>query len=177
MADDTLSFYVPFEVQFTDMSIGSVTVWEWDFDNDGTIDSYEQNPTYIYTQFGSYTVTLTVSDGSGSDTEIKIDYIIASYTGTVSNEALFDVRISPNPMTSGTHISFTLLSNDNVSIAVFDISGRKVSTIMNQEYIKSGKHSIFWNGTNDLGQVLENGVYFIRVYFGDKIVVRKVVKK
>ncbi len=38
--------------------------WEWDFDNDGTIDSNEQNPLYSYSEAGLYTVSLTVSDGT-----------------------------------------------------------------------------------------------------------------
>ena len=65
----------PLTVNFTDLSIGDPTTWEWDFQNDGTIDSYEQNPTWIYNDTGLYTVSLTVSDGSTSDTETKPDYI------------------------------------------------------------------------------------------------------
>jgi len=63
------------EILFTDLSTGPPINWEWDFDNDGTIDSYIQNPTWTYNDPGLYTVALTVSDGSGSDTEIKTDYI------------------------------------------------------------------------------------------------------
>ncbi len=44
---DTTFGYIPFDVQFTDLSIGDITDWEWDFDNDGEIDSYEQNPTHF----------------------------------------------------------------------------------------------------------------------------------
>ena len=41
----------PLNVQFTDLSTsvnGPITSWEWDFNNDGTVDSYDQNPTWIY---------------------------------------------------------------------------------------------------------------------------------
>ncbi len=177
MADET-SGNIPFEVQFTDLSIGSVTEWEWDFDNDGTVDSYEQNPTYIYNNIGIYSVSLTISNGSELDTEIKIDYITAdSLTAIMTNESVFNVMIFPNPMTSDVQISFALPTPENVSINVFDISGRKVSTIMDQKQIKSGGHIISWNGDNDLGHTLKNGVYFVRVYFGDGVVVRKIVKK
>lgn len=68
----------PLTVHFTDASFAentTILIWEWDFDNDGTIDSEEQNPTWVYTQEGSYTVSLTVSDGMVSDTETKTDYI------------------------------------------------------------------------------------------------------
>ena len=68
---------VQLEVIFTDISTGNPTTWEWDFENDGTIDSYEQNPTWIYSEVGTYTVSLTISDGTNTDTENKMDYITA----------------------------------------------------------------------------------------------------
>ena len=49
------------DIQFTDLSQGSITSWAWDFDSDGVIDSTLQNPTYSYTRNGDYTVTLTVT--------------------------------------------------------------------------------------------------------------------
>jgi uncharacterized protein (TIGR02145 family) len=62
-------------IQFTDLSTGNPTSWEWDFENDGTIDSYEQNPEWTYSEIGMYSVSLTVSDGTNEDTELKEDYI------------------------------------------------------------------------------------------------------
>ena len=58
---------LPFEVTFEDYSSAtdstSITSWSWDFDNDGNPDSQEPNPTYTFTIEGTYTVSLTVSDG------------------------------------------------------------------------------------------------------------------
>jgi len=67
----------PLNVQFTDLSTtqDSITSWQWDFENDGTIDSYQQNPEWVYIEPGLFTVSLTVSDGTTSDTETKTDYI------------------------------------------------------------------------------------------------------
>lgn len=68
----------PREVVFTDATIsflGDIVSWEWDFNNDGEIDSYDQNPTYTYTEVGAYTVSLTVSDGEFTETLIKKNYI------------------------------------------------------------------------------------------------------
>ncbi|MBN1861537.1 MAG: hypothetical protein JW840_08775 [Candidatus Thermoplasmatota archaeon] len=67
----------PLKVDFTDLSTAentTIKTWAWDFDNDGTIDSYLQNPTNYY-DAGVYTVSLTVSNGKISDTETKLDYI------------------------------------------------------------------------------------------------------
>jgi len=66
-------------VQFTDLSTGGATSWQWDFDSNGTIDSTAQSPSHSYSPTGSpYTVTLTVSDGTSSDSEVKIGYITVS---------------------------------------------------------------------------------------------------
>jgi len=70
---DPLSGISPLIVQFTDASIGSPVSWGWDF-GDG-VTSTLQNPTHTYRRSGYYTVTLSVSDGSSSDTEIKTEYI------------------------------------------------------------------------------------------------------
>ena len=57
---------VPVEVQFTDQSVGEIDQWQWDFDNDGVIDSTLQNPTHTYDKPGTYSVNLTVSNSSGT---------------------------------------------------------------------------------------------------------------
>jgi PKD repeat protein len=72
---DKTSGPAPLTVQFTDESTENPTSWAWDFDNDGVVDSTEQNPSYEYTAVGTYTVKLTVNNDLGSDEEIKEDYI------------------------------------------------------------------------------------------------------
>jgi PKD repeat protein len=66
----------PLTVQFTDTSTESVTSRLWTF-GDG-LTSTEQNPSHQYTNTGSYTVQLTVSNDGGSNTESKMNYITVS---------------------------------------------------------------------------------------------------
>jgi PKD repeat protein len=70
----------PLDVQFTDLSAGNITSWEWDFDFTGfaTIDSTDRNPGHQYTNAGTYTVRLTVSGPSGNDTLTRTDYIVVT---------------------------------------------------------------------------------------------------
>jgi len=70
-----LSGVAPLQVQFTDTSVGVPTGWEWDFNNDGTIDSSVRNPSHTYTVPGSYSVSLKASNSADNDTELKTDYI------------------------------------------------------------------------------------------------------
>ena len=58
-------------VNFTDTSSNSPTSWQWDFTNDGIVDSTAQNPSFNYSAAGPFTVKLTATNsfGSGSVTQ------------------------------------------------------------------------------------------------------------
>lgn len=75
---DKTSGIAPLTVEFTDDSTNDPTTWEWDFDNDGVVDSTLQNPTHEFAVAGIYTVKLTVANDSGSDSITESDYIIVS---------------------------------------------------------------------------------------------------
>jgi PKD repeat protein len=65
----------PLMVHFTDKSGGSPTGWQWDFGNGSY--STLQNPVYTYNTPGTYTVTLTATDGVQSDT-ISGDVVVTN---------------------------------------------------------------------------------------------------
>jgi PKD repeat protein len=68
----------PLEVQFTDKSNGPVTYWAWDFNNDGVIDSTDQNPKWKYEAPGDYSVNLTVTGPGGTGSITSTSYIHVS---------------------------------------------------------------------------------------------------
>ena len=72
---DMTSREAPLTAHFTDKSSNFPTSWSWDFNNDGKIDSTQQNPVWVYNTPGTYTVKLTVSNSAGSDEELKTSYI------------------------------------------------------------------------------------------------------
>ena len=64
---------------FTDATTGGTPpyTYQWDFDNDGTVDSTAASPTHIYSNAGTYTVSLKVADACGNtDIESKENYIM-----------------------------------------------------------------------------------------------------
>jgi PKD repeat protein len=61
------------DVQFTDISSGTPTSWNWDFGDGNT--STLRNPNYRYAGAGNYTVTLSVMNDAGTSTTMKMDYI------------------------------------------------------------------------------------------------------
>ncbi len=65
-------------IQFCNQSIGARD-YSWDFDNDGSIDSHQENPLYAYSNPGTYSVKLIVSyTSSFADTLIRENYIAIS---------------------------------------------------------------------------------------------------
>jgi PKD repeat protein len=77
-ADETIGAS-PFTVNFSDHSTASsgnnIISWAWDFDNDGTIDSNDPNPSWTYSNEESYSVSLTVSDGTNQHTYLAENFI------------------------------------------------------------------------------------------------------
>lgn len=78
-------------VQFTDMSTDGPTSWQWNF-GDGTV-SDEQNPTHTYTNGGTFTVALEVTNDAGSSSEVKTNYITvqtpaANFAATASSTTI-----------------------------------------------------------------------------------------
>src|SRR6267378_41202 len=69
----------PLMVRFTDESTSGgspITSWFWTFGDGST--STTQNPSYLYTVAGSYTVSLTVQSASGGNTQTRTGYIVVS---------------------------------------------------------------------------------------------------
>jgi PKD repeat protein len=63
----------PFLVAFTDLSTNTPTSWLWKFGDGGT--STLQNPQHTYNYPGQYTVSLTATNASGSNTKTLVNYI------------------------------------------------------------------------------------------------------
>jgi len=63
---DKITGGIPCTVQFTDTSTNTPTAWSWDFD-DGSAPDTTQSPEHVFTDMGAFHVTLTASNGGGSD--------------------------------------------------------------------------------------------------------------
>ena len=71
----------------------------------------------------------------------------------------------PNPFNPSTHIHYQLPQRAEVQLAVYDILGRKVRTLVNRIQSK-GDYRILWDGKDDAGHGLASGIYFINLKAG-----------
>jgi hypothetical protein len=73
---------------------------------------------------------------------------------------------SPNPFNPSTRIQFTIEEDADASVFIFDISGRRVTTLQSGP-LAMGDHELLWNGKNHRGHTQSSGVYFCRIEAGD----------
>jgi len=64
----------------------------------------------------------------------------------------------PNPFNPTTSISFALPTRAKVSLVVYDILGRNVANLVNNQFVESGNHRFQWDASN-----LPSGIYFYRL--------------
>ncbi len=72
----------------------------------------------------------------------------------------------PNPFNPSTALEYTLQTNADVSLVVFDMLGRQVKTLVNGAK-SAGSYKVTWDGTDVNGKAVAAGVYFARFKSGD----------
>ncbi len=94
------------------------------------------------------------------------------FSGQVLKTRLY--RPLPNPARARVAIRYALGDQCQTLLQVHDLTGRVVRTLCASS-MKRGTHSVPWNGTDDHGRSLANGVYFVRLTAGDFRATEKVV--
>ncbi|MBH49202.1 MAG: hypothetical protein CMG69_00400 [Candidatus Marinimicrobia bacterium] len=80
----------------------------------------------------------------------------------------------PNPFNPVTQIDFEIPFYSQVSISIFDVSGRKLKTLENGR-LSAGRHSVQWDGTNHFGKFMGAGVYLCRMETNQFAKTRKII--
>ncbi|MBN2172082.1 MAG: T9SS type A sorting domain-containing protein [Candidatus Krumholzibacteriota bacterium] len=80
----------------------------------------------------------------------------------------------PNPFNPLTTIGFTLPAAGPVELAVYDVAGRRVATLVDRP-LAAGAHRETWGGTDDSGRRVASGVYLLRLSAGGRTATRKAV--
>jgi photosystem II stability/assembly factor-like uncharacterized protein len=106
----------------------------------------------------------------------KID--ISNPTGVWSDDPSFEKDfilkgIYPNPFNIETAIEFRTGRSSPVSVAIYDINGRKVKQLLN-ETMPAGNHRLQWRGTNGRGNTVASGVYLVRITAGTEEISRRI---
>jgi hypothetical protein len=118
--------------------------------------------------------------GKDQDTRIMArrwegDAAVTAVDETVAAPAEFGfARTEPNPFKAGTEIMFGLPFASDVSVSVFDVTGRLVWR-EDTEQLDPGFHSVVWGGSDAGGRKVSPGVYFAHLTAGAKVARTKLV--
>ena len=151
----------PLIVSFTDLSANSPTSWLWLFGDGGT--STVQHPGHTYTGAGSYTVSLTVANALGTDTEIKPSFV------TVAAALHADFAAAPASGAAPLLVSFTDLSTGDPTSWSWDFDDGGVSTDQHPSHIYAtpGRRTVSLTVSNSYGSDTETKSNHILVTFPD----------
>jgi hypothetical protein len=84
------------------------------------------------------------------------------------------LRTFPNPVTSQTAVSYTLAEGGRVVVGVYDVQGRLIRTLIDQEQ-SPGRYTATWNLTTESGESVAEGVCYCRMKAGKECATQKVV--
>jgi PKD repeat protein len=146
-------------VSFTDTSINSPDKWIWRLGESGAV-SAAQNPTWIYSAYGEYEVTLEVSHIGGKDTLVRT---ITVAPASVSRNELSSVSVYPNPVQEALIIANT--SKGSIAIEIYSATGNKLVEI------KANDKSTLINT-----EEYEKGMYFVKIISNNSSKTTSIIK-
>ena len=82
--------------------------------------------------------------------------------------------LCPNPFNPTTRIGFSLYREEHVTLAIYDVKGRLVTTLLDERAL-AGVNSVEWDGRDANGNVVSGGVYFYRLEVGAEILTKRMV--
>jgi hypothetical protein len=92
-------------------------------------------------------------------------YLVPTATSSV-NPTLempkLGMLVVPNPTTKNVELSFDLSKSQSVVLAVFSVEGRRIRTL-HRGTLESGHHQLAWDGLDDHGKPVSDGMYFARL--------------
>jgi hypothetical protein len=87
---------------------------------------------------------------------------------TISNNEMV-IENYPNPFNPVTQIKYFIPVANRFSIKIYDVVGREISTILDNEIQTAGWHQTQWKGTDCNGNSVSSGIYFCRILSNSKM--------
>jgi hypothetical protein len=168
----------------------SVTVSAGGSPVEGALVGIVQDTTLLESGYSDATgiVSFTIPTIPGTDwvTVTATDHNLYPWVGSVpvsgtgiegGNLGVLSLELSspaPNPFAGSTSFAYSLPVSGNVSLDIYDLSGRVVTNIESGERL-AGTHSVQWAGTDSNGSAVPGGIYLLRLSAGGDTVTRSCV--
>lgn len=153
----------PLTVTFSDQSTNNPTSWQWYFGDGST--STQTNPIHIYNNAGTFSVTLTVTNEFGTDTEVRTNFIVVSGNGNIP---IANFSSSTTIGTAPFEVIFTDLSINEPTSWYWSFGNGDSSTQPNPIYTynNAGTYTVSLTVTNSYGSNTKTRTNYIIVSGG-----------
>lgn len=158
----------PNTITFTNTSTGTNmnTVYNYSFGDSQY--GFTANTSHTYANSGIYMVCLVIYDSALCQSSFCDTVIVQNTQGITDQTAsVKDVFIFPNPAQSQASLELSLTQNTDLTVSVFDLSGKEVMLVANGDHA-AGKHQF-----NLPCSSLESGLYMIRIREGNNTLTKK----
>jgi hypothetical protein len=81
----------------------------------------------------------------------------------------------PNPFNPSTTIKYGLPRDEEITLKIFNMLGQEVATLIDKEIMPAGYHAVVWDGRNEQGIIVANGIYLCHFHSGSIVLLRKMV--
>ncbi len=147
-------------MNFSVLGAQNADSYDWNFGDGNSVQNGPASVSHMYTQDGTFTVTVTLTNDCGTEVETTSITII-DYTGIGENE-LVDLNLYPNP--ASTQVTVSLPNSEESTYSVFSVSGSQVKEIT----------SFYGTATLEVSE-WESGIYFLTVTNQGKTTTKKFV--
>ena len=113
--------------------------------------------------------------GETEDYPVVIRPANVGVADTPSGGPLSLARPVPNPARDGILVRFTLPREANVSLAAFDLAGRKLVELERGQ-LPAGEHQLTWNFRDSSGREMAAGYYVLKLRVGDRVLTQRGIR-
>jgi len=188
---DEVESYEGVLVKLNNVTISSVNLYDWSI-TDGTgfealidddmanLDAFNSMDLLVEGQeldhvmgifnysYGTYKVQIRDVADLGQTVGIDDDVKVNPYDYVLHDNF-------PNPFNPETQIRFSIGSQEDVKLIIYDVMGRQVRTLIGGSTLGAGFHVMNWNGLDDKGQRVPSGMYVYRIKAGEFIADKKML--
>ncbi len=130
-----------------------------------TLGNAQQNTEWLINNLleGNYFCSVQSIDhtfaGSAFSDEVSFDITFVGVNDGLTSENFTNLSNYPNPFNQSTTISYNIQEAGFIQIDIFDINGRQVYSLVNEDRNKGSYHDL-WNGESNSGKHLDSGFYY-----------------
>ena len=107
--------------------------------------------------------------------EVK-DYYMVSFKDEGHSFTSIDYKLInfPNPVSNSVTVRYSLPNTEHIELSVYNCRGQYITTLKDDEQ-SSGFHAVMWDGTDEHGKNVPNGVYLYKLTTSEKDIVKKML--